>query len=119
MPTSKVVTVIADNATVTAATPYTSSTLTWDDGYGGILAIKITNGATGPTVAASVQIWVSPDNTNYYMFGGALNSTLGNGVITSWTVPILIGVKYLYAIVSGNTGQNVTARISGTEVTGV
>jgi hypothetical protein len=119
MATTKVVTVLMDNVTVTAGGSATSITLDLQDGYGAALAIKITNGATGPTVAAQAQIWISPDNSNYYAFGGALIATLGNNVVTSWLVPIHMAVKYVYVIVSGNTGQSIVARVSGTEVTEV
>jgi hypothetical protein len=119
MATTKVVTVLMDNVSVGAGGSATSTTLDLQDGYGAVLAIKITNGATGPTVAANAQIWASPDNSNFYKFGGAMNSTLGNGVVTSWIVPIPMAIKYLYVIVTGNTGQAVVARVSGTEVTEV
>lgn len=119
MASTKVVTVLVDNVAVVVGTPNTSST--WDlvDGYGGQLHIKITNGATGPTIAAQSQIWASPDSSNWYMFGGALVSTLGNAIVTSWSIPIPIGVKFLNVITGSNTGQNVTLRISGSEVTAI
>ena len=118
MASTKVVTVLDNNVTlVAAAADHTSSVWTIDDGYGGVLNIKITNGATGPTVAAQSQIWVSPDNSNYYKFGGALVSTLGNAIITSWSIEIPSGIKYLEVISGSNTGQNVTIRVEGTEVT--
>lgn len=119
MATTKVVTVLMNDVSVSASGSATSTTLDLQDGYGAALAIKITNGATGPTVAANAQIYASPDNSNFYKFGGALQAQLGNGIVTSWIVPIPIAIKYLYVIVTGNTGQAVTARVSGTEVTEV
>jgi hypothetical protein len=120
MATSKTTTVLDDNVTLTkAAADHTSSVWTIDDSYGGELFIKVTNGATGPTVSAQAQVWVSPDNSNYYKFGGALISTLGNSIVTSWALLIPIGIKHLKVISGSNTGQDVTIRIEGTEVTSI
>ncbi len=120
MTTTKVVNVLDDNVTLVAsAGNHDSSVGDLQDGYGGLLHIKITNGATGPTVAAQAQVQTSPDNSNWYNFGGAMQSTLGNAVVTSWAVPIPIGVKYLKVVSGSNTGQNVTIRCSITEVTEV
>jgi len=120
MATTKIVTVLDNNIVLVAgASDHTSDIWTIDDGYGGELHIKITNGATGPTIAAQAQIWVSPDNSNWYKFGGALISTLGNAVVTSWSAPIPIGVKYLKVISGSNTDQNVTIRVEGSEVTAI
>jgi len=117
---TKIVTVLDNNVTLTAgAGDHTSSVWTVDDGYGGELYIKITNGATGPTIAAVAQVWASPDNSNWYKFGGALGSTLGNGIITSWSIPIPIGVEYLKVISGSNTGQDVVIRVEGSEVTAI
>lgn len=120
MATTKAVTVLDNNVTLTAsAADHTSDVWTIDDGYGGQLYIKITNGATGPTVAAQAQIWASPDNSNYYKFGGALIAALGNAIVTSWSITVPIGVEYLKVISGSNTGQDVVIRIEGSEVTGV
>jgi len=120
MATTKTVTVLDNNVTLTAsAADHTSSVWTIDDGYGGELHIKITNGATGPTVAAQAQVWASPDNSNWYKFGGALIATLGNGVITSWCIPIPIGVKYAEVISGSNTVQDVVLRVEGAEVVSI
>jgi len=118
MATTKAVSVLDNNVTLTAGAADHTSTV-WDlqDGYGAELSIKFTNGATGPTLASQAQIWVSPDNSNWYKFGGALIAALGNSVITSWGgIPITIGVKYLKVISGGNTGQNTVIRVEGSEV---
>ena len=109
MASTKVVTVLADNVTLTAgAGNTTSSVATLDDGYGAALHIKLTNGATGPTVAASVQIQVSADNSEYYNFGGAFTGSTTNSAVVSWGgVEIPIGVEYLRIVSGSNTGQNV------------
>lgn len=120
MASTKVVTVLDDNVTLTAGgANHDSNVMDLQDGYGAFLQIKVTNGTTGPTLAAQAQIQTSPDNSNWYNFGGALIATLGNAVVTSWGVPVPIGVKYLKVTSGSNTGQNVTIRVSCTEVTEV
>lgn len=120
MASTKFVTVLDNNVTLVAsAADHTSDIWTIDDGYGGELYIKITNGATGPTIAAQAQIWASPDNSNYYKLGGVLISTLGNSIVTSWSIPIPIGIEYIKVVSGSNTGQNVTIRVEGSEVTAI
>ena len=120
MATTKVVTVLDNNVTLTAgAGDHTSSIWTVDDGYGGELYIKLTNGATGPTVAAQAQIWCSPDNSNWYKFGGAIQGTTTSSDVVSWSVQIPRGVEYVKVVSGSNTAQDVTIRVEGTEVTAV
>jgi hypothetical protein len=120
MPSAKVVAVLDDNVNLVASAADHGSTM-WDltAGYGGELHIKITNGATGPTLPAQAQVQVSPDNSHWYAFGGALVAGLGNDVVSSWNVPIPIGVAYAKVVSGSNTGQNVTIRIEGTQVTAI
>jgi hypothetical protein len=120
MATTKVVSVLDNDVTLTAAAgDHTSGVWTIDDGYGGELYIKITNGGTGPTIAAEAQIWVSPDNSNWYEFGGAIVGTTGNSEVVSHAVNIPVGAEYAKVISGSNTGQDVTIRVEGTEVTAI
>ena len=117
MATTKTVTVLDNNVTLTAgAGDHTSGVWDLQDGYGGTLHIKATNGATGPTLGSQSQVWVSPDNTNWYRLGGALLAALGNSIVSSWVVNIPIGIKWAEVISGSNTGQNVTIRVEGSEV---
>ena len=76
--------------------------------YEATISIKNTNGATGPTVAATIQIQVSEDNSEWYNYGGALQATLGNNIVTSWgAIPIPAAVNYVRLVGSTNTGQTV------------
>jgi len=120
MATTKAVTVL-DNNTVSTAGAGDANSATWTltDGYGGTLHIKVTNGATGPTVTTYCQIYVSPDNSNWYKFGGLLYATLGNAVVTSWSISIPEGIQYLYVTHGGNTIQNTTVRVEGSEITAI
>ncbi|MCK5217869.1 MAG: hypothetical protein KAJ93_08770 [Methanosarcinales archaeon] len=120
MATTKVVSVLDNDVTLTAAAgDHTSTVWTIDDGYGGELYIKITNGATGPTIAAEAQIWASPDNSNWYEFGGPVVGTTGNSEIVSHAINIPVGIEHVKVVSGSNTGQNVTIRVEGSEITAI
>lgn len=98
----------------------TSSAVDLADGYGAALTIKLTNGATGPTIAAQVQIEVSNDNSEWVKFGGPLVGGTANNGVSSWGgIEIPIGIKYVRLVAGSNTGQNVTAEADISEVTAI
>ena len=119
MASTKSVTAIWSSQTLTAGAGDTTATaVTLDDGYGAVLHVKLTNGATGPTVAAQVQIQVSADNSEWYDFGPPLVGSTGNSEVSSWGgIEIPIGVEYLRLVAGSNTGQNVTVDADISEVT--
>jgi len=122
MATTKVVTAIFSSETFTASTTHAdSSVITLDDGYGASLHVKITNGATGPTIALTLQIWVSADNSEWYKFGGEMSGNTDNSGIASWGgIDIPVGVEYLkIAPATDNTGQNVTVDSDISEITAI
>ncbi len=120
MATTKAVTAMESGLTLTAgAGDDTGAAVTLDDGYGAQIHLKLTNGGTGPTVAAQIQIQASADNSEWYNFGGPLVGTTGNSEINSWSVEIPIGVEYVRTVQGSNTGQNVTCDIDLSEVTAV
>jgi hypothetical protein len=120
MASTKVVTVVEDDVTLTAgAGDDTSTGVNLTDGYGGKAFVKLTNGATGPTVAAQVQLQESADNSNWYDLGGPLVGSTGNNEVVSWPVPIDMGTLYIRSVSGSNTGQDVTVRIEVSEVTGI
>lgn len=121
MPATKAIDVLDNDVTLTAGAGDHTSTATSNltTAYGATLHVKITNGATGPTVAAQSQVWAGPDNSHFYKLGGPLIATLGNSVITSWSIPIPIGVQYVNTISGSNTTQNVTIRVEVSKVTGI
>lgn len=83
--------------------------------------IKITNGATGPTIPAQCQIKVAADSggTLYVNFGGPLVSNTGNNTVTSWSIDIPIGVASLELVAGSNTAQNVTIDADISTVTAI
>lgn len=119
--TKAVTAIFSGEAFVAGESHAASNVVTLDDGYGAALHVKITNGATGPTVPLSLQIQVSADNSEFYDFGGPLQGlTANNGVISWGGIEIPIGVEYLRLISAvTNTGQNVTVDADISEVTAV
>ena len=121
MATTKSASAIWSGTTLTAsAAATTSDAVNLTDGYGATLDIKLTNGATGPTVAAQVQVQVSEDGTEYYNFGGPLIGSTVNSAIVSWGgIIIPVGTQYLRCVAGSNTGQNVTVDADISEVTAI
>lgn len=119
MASTKAVIAIWSGQTLTAgAGDTTSSVVTLDDGYGAALHVKLTNGATGPTVAAQVQIQVSADNSEWYNFGPVLKGVTSNNGVAQWGgIEIPMGVEYLRLVAGSNTAQNVTVDADISEVT--
>ncbi len=119
MASTKAVTVLWNAQSLTAgAGDATSALATLDDGYGAALHIKLTNGATGPTIAAQVQIEVSADNSEWYEFGGVMQAGVGNDDVVSWGgINIPIGVEYLRLVAGSNTDQAVVVDADISEVT--
>jgi len=74
---------------------------------GGEWAYKITNGASAPTVPATLILQTSHDGTNWYDYwtvGGAA----GASGISSGSVAMSAGVMFARAIAYGNTTNAVT-----------
>lgn len=109
--TTKVRTSIHSATTLTAgAGNTTSSTINLTTGFGAQLSIQLTNGATGPTIAAQVQIQTANDSsgTLWVNFGGALVGSTTNSAVTSWSIDLPIGVGAVRLVSGSNTAQNVT-----------
>lgn len=121
MATTKTRTSIWAAQTLTAGAGNTTATaVDLADGYGAALNITLTNGATGPTVAAQVQIEVSNDNSTWSKFGGPLVGSTANSAVSSWGgIDVPIGVKYVRLVAGSNTGQNVTVEADISEVVSV
>ena len=114
MAESKTRTAILAGVTMTAGSGNVSTVgpdLT--SGCGASLSIKITNGSTGPTVAAQAQVQVANNYnagspTLWVNYGGPLVATLGNNVVTSWTVELYEGWAAVQIVSGSNTVQNCT-----------
>ena len=87
--------------------------------YAAAYLIKLTNGATGPTVPAQVQVQVSADNSNWYNHGGPLVGSTANSAVTSWVVELPPSALYARTTSGSNTGQVVSLNTEVAELTGI
>lgn len=120
-------TVIA-TGTSNAAGSSTRGTLDQRTSQGGLLTVKINNGATGPTVPATVNIMVAhssgatpaagPAGTDWKTIWSFASST-GNNAVTEQSITIDPAVMHLQVEVTGNTGQAVTCEAYLSEITSV
>lgn len=115
-------------ATSNAAAGTTRGTVDLRTAQGGLLTMKITNGATAPTVQCEGRVLVAhtsaatpaaasagADWKTIWEFGGG---TVANGV-TEQSFAVDPGVMHLEVEFTGNTGQAVTVEAYLSEVTSV
>ena len=118
-------TLIAE-ATSNAAGGTTRGTVDLRTAQGGMLTVKIANGATGPTVPATVNILIAHNAgaTPTAAAAGADWKTIwsfaastGNNVVTEQSITIDPAVMHLEVEVTGNTAQAVTCEAYLSEIT--
>jgi hypothetical protein len=109
-------TIIAAGSNNTSGGTTTGTVVDLTTKYGGLLTVKITNGATGPTVAASAYVYTSHDNSNFKTMT-VLQSNLGNNAVSEFAMDIPPAVMYLRVDVKDNTGQTVTCEAFLQELT--
>lgn len=85
--------------------------------FGGIVTVKITNGATGPSTAPTVTINVSTDNSNWIKLTST-QSNLGNNVVTMMVFDIS-KTMYFQCSITGNVAQAVTVEALFHEITSI
>jgi hypothetical protein len=122
MAATKARTAIWTGQTLTAgAGNTTSATQNLSTSYGSQVNIKLTNGATGPTVPAQVQVQVANDAaaTLVTNFGGPMVGSASNNAIIYFSVEIPIGVEAVILVAGSNTGQNVTVDADISQVTAI
>jgi uncharacterized membrane protein len=75
--------------------------------YGAVITAKVTNGATGPTIACVVEIDYSVDGTTWKI-AQQVTASLGNSVVATFVFEIPVKVMWVRIGFGGNTGQAVT-----------
>lgn len=113
-------------ATSNAAGSTTRGTADLRTAQGGLLTVKITNGATGPTVPATVKILIAHNAgaTPAGASAGAAWKTIwsfaastGNSAVTEQSITIDPAVMHVEVEVTGNTAQAVTCEAFLSEIT--
>lgn len=108
MAATKSLSTIIAAATSNAATGTTTgSVVDLTTKYGAIATIKITNGATAPTLAANAYVYTSGDNTNFKLLMKLGGDTVINSV-NEWAIEIPTPTMYVRVDVKDNTAQAVT-----------
>lgn len=108
--------------TLTAGAGNTTSS--WFDintGYGAFIGITLTNGGTGPTVPAQVQLQTANDtgHTLIVNSGGAVTGSTANSAVSYFTIDIPIGVCSIRLVAGSNTAQDVTVDADISNVTAI
>lgn len=110
-----------------AAGDTTRGTIDLETTYGGLLTMKITNGATGPTVQCEGRVLVAHNATlpaaasagadwkTVYTFGGGT----GVNAVTEMSYLVDTSVMALEVEFTGNTGQAVTVEAGLSELSTV
>ena len=117
MALSKTLVPAINAVSVAAAGSQDSGWLTLADAYEAGFDLKITNGATGPTIAQTISVYLSPDQAKQYLMAAYTGGTANNDVTQVAGVTIPRWAKYVKFIATGNTGQAVTADVSLTKIT--
>lgn len=106
------------SASNAAGATTTGSSVDLTTAFGAILTAKITNGATGPTVAASFTTEISHDNSAWKIYS---KQTAGvtNSAVYEFTVDLPPAVPYARSKFSENTGQACTVESLATKLTSI
>jgi hypothetical protein len=112
MALNKAATVVHDDATLTAGAADTvSATQTLTGAYQSTVRVRLTNGATGPTVAAKCKVQVAEaDVAAKFMTLATVYGTTGNADVVEAVIGLPDTAQYLRLVSGSNTGQNVTLR---------
>lgn len=119
MPATKSLsTIIAAATSVVAATPTVGTVVNLTTAYGAEVTIKITNGATAPTVAAAAYVEISGDGTTFKLLQRIGGDLVANSV-NEFAVEIPAPAMYVRVTIKDNTVQNVTAEAFAQVLTGL
>lgn len=119
MALTKSSTVVHNSITLTAgAGDTTSSTQDLTASYQHTARIRISNGGTGPTIAAQCKVQVSEDTTsgNFMTLATVIGTTVNSDVVEV-SVAIPDTAQQVRFVSGSNTGQNVTLRVVLDKVT--
>jgi hypothetical protein len=119
MALTKSTTAAQASATNTGGSTTTGSWINITGAYKASILARILNGGTGPTIACSARVDLSPDNgTTVYIGAGGIYQA-GTVASTDYAAMFDLPEDALYArvVFVGNTGQSVTVQADVTRVT--
>jgi hypothetical protein len=109
---------IKASATNTAGSTTSGTELDLSTKYGAVLAARITNGATGPTVGCDFVVYVG-DATGVKREFSRQTAPTTNNAVTDFVVEIPPAVMFVNVDFTGNTAQSVTVECYAEELTSV
>ncbi len=86
--------------------------------YGGVVAARITNGATGPTIGCDFVVYVGSVTGEKREFSRQ-TAPVTNNAVTDLVVEIPPGVMFVNTTFTGNTAQAVTVEAIAEELTSI
>lgn len=75
--------------------------------FGGVVTLKITNGATGPTIGCVGNFDISGDNSAFKLWR-SFQAGIANSGVYEFSTEVPPGIMYIRSRFTGNTGQAVT-----------
>ena len=89
--------------------------------YETLVDIKLTNGGTGPTIPAQVQVQIAADSggTLWANYGGPLVAGVTNSAVYSWSITLPLAAGAFRTVAGSNTAQNVTLDVDHSRVTAI
>ncbi len=119
MPTTKVDITLQVSASNAAGATATGGAVGLATGYGAIISVQITNGATGPTVGCTCTIEGTYDGgTNWFPIK-EMTAYITALAVYDWLVEIPMAVQEVRSVFTGNTGQAVTVEAVGSHITAI
>jgi phage tail sheath gpL-like len=96
--------------------------------FGGVLTIKVTNGATGPTVAPTINILIAHTSvttptaasagTNWKTIASFGGDSVNNS-INEWNYEVPAGIMHIEVEITGNTAQAITCEAFMSQITSI
>lgn len=106
------------SVTNTAGGTTTGSSVNLTTAFGCAITGKITNGATGPTVACDFIVEISNDNAAWKVYSKQAGGTV-NSAVYEFAVDLPAPVLYARTKFTGNTAQDVTVEAFGHELSSI
>lgn len=115
MAASKTAAVVWNDVSHTSGTT-TSSSRNLASAYLTRVAVRVTNGGTGPTAVVSIRFEESHDGTNWFAVTGDMPTDSANSAVTTipWTFD---GASYYRIVATGGGTNAVTLRAEETQLT--
>ena len=118
MPTTHTLRTIRTSTTIAAATAAVGTEWNNSTAYGGIVTVRLTNGATAPTTAPVVQFFVGEATTvkrQYYVQSGDIVNSSVNDIVCE----IPAGVMFVNVTITNGATNAITADAFAQELTTV